>query len=72
MRKHGALSVSKGFVYSGALTGQHVVVAQYESFATYGAGMASMMKDPEYQELVKEAMENFELVDRGIVITEEI
>ena len=72
IRRHGASMVRLGFCYSGAFAGQFVVVADYADWQTYGSGMKTMFEDPEYKGLVAEAMATGELVDRGIVISEEI
>ena len=72
IRRHGASMVRLGFCYSGAFAGQFIVVADYENWETYGSGMKAMVEDPEYKGLVAEAMAKYELVDRGIVISEEI
>ena len=72
LKKHGAVSVRIGYGFSGAFIGQAIGAITFRDWESYGRALQSLTADPDYQRLLAEFGKNFELVDRSIVVGEEL
>ena len=72
LKKHGAVSVWIGYGFAGAYIGQVVAAVTFNDWGSYGRAMQSITADPEYQRLLGEMTKRFEVVDRSIVVGEEV
>jgi uncharacterized protein (DUF1330 family) len=72
MKRHGATNVRLGFCHSGAHTGTISVVINYPDWQTYGKAAQGMYEDKPYQALLTEAMKTGELLDRAIMVMQDL
>jgi len=71
-KKHGATMVHIGTEVVGSNAGEHVAVLTYPDWTTYGAGVQSLLADPDYESFVKGITEaGFVLLGR-IIVTGEV
>jgi len=72
LKKQGASFIRIGFCHSGQFTGQTMVVVNYPDWQTYGRAMEAQMQDPAYQSLYAQVTSKGELLDRTLLVTEEL
>jgi hypothetical protein len=72
LKKHGAVMVRVGYGFAGQFIGQVVAAVTFPDWESYGKGLQSLTADPDYHRLIAEASKTFELVDRSIVVGEEL
>lgn len=71
-KRHGATMVRFGMCYSGPRTGAISVVVNYPDWQTYGKALHALTEDHPYQALLAEVMKAGELLDRSIMVTQEL
>lgn len=72
LKKHGAVSVRIGYGFAGDYMGQVVASITFPDWESYGRALQSLTADPDYHRVLAEAAKTFELLDRSIVVGEEI
>jgi hypothetical protein len=72
LRRHGASAIRIGLCHSGAHTGKVSVVITYPDWQTYGKAAQGMYEDQAYQSLFKEVLKIGELVDRSIMVVQDL
>jgi uncharacterized protein DUF6854 len=72
VKKHGAVSVRIGYGFAGEYMGEVVLAATFPDWESYGRAMQSLTADPEYRRLLTEFTKMYQMVDRSIVIGEEV
>jgi hypothetical protein len=72
IKKHGATSVRFGFCHSGSRTATVSVVNVYPDWQAYGRAAQGMLDDKEFQGLLAEAMKAGEIVDRSLMVMQEL
>jgi hypothetical protein len=72
IKRYGATSVVLGYCHSGAHTGQISLVAIFPDWATYGRAWQGISDDPEYRRLLSESLRVAELMDRSVIVTQEV
>ena len=71
-KRHGATMVRFGTCYSGPRTGAIWLVVSYTDWQTYGRALHALSEDHAYQALLAEVMKVGELLDRSIVVGQEL
>ena len=71
-KRHGATSVQSGTCYSGPDTGQLHSVVTFPDWATFGKFQQGAAADAEFQRLMAEVLKVVELLDRSVIVGEEI
>jgi hypothetical protein len=72
LKKHGAVSVRWGQCHTGEYVGQHFAVVTYPNWETYGKAAQAQSADPDYQRLYAEAINKFELLERFLLVAEDL
>ena len=72
IKRHGATAVRFGFCHSGARTGTISVVITYPDWQSYGKGAQGMYEDSSYQALLTEVSKSGELLDRSIMVMQDL
>jgi hypothetical protein len=72
IKKHGATSVRFGFCHSGSRTGTVSVVNMYPDWQAYGSAAQGMLDDKEFQALLAEAMKVGDIVERSLMVMQEL
>jgi hypothetical protein len=72
LKRHGATSVLFGYCHSGAYTGQISVVSTFRDWAAYGRAAQALLEDTEYQRLFARGVTMVELLDRSLIVTQEL
>ncbi len=71
-KRQGATMVRFGTCYSGPRTGAISVIVTYPDWQTYGKALHALSEDHGYQALLAEVMKVGELLDRSIMVTQEL
>jgi hypothetical protein len=72
LKRHGALSVRVGPIYSGAHAGQTLTAVSFPDWETFGKGQQAMVSDPQLQKPYSEATKILELQERNVILAEDI
>ena len=72
LRRHGASAIRIGLCHSGAHTGKVSVVITYPDWQTYGTAAQALYEDHAYQALLSEVMKTGELLDRSIMVMQDL
>lgn len=72
IKRHGATAVRFGVCHSGAHTGVISVVVTFSNWQSYGSAVQGMYEDHAYQNLLGEAMKTGQLLDRSIMVMQEL
>jgi uncharacterized protein (DUF1330 family) len=72
LKRHGATAVRAGVCHSGARTGTVSVVITYPDWQTYGKAAQALYEDHAYQALLSEVMKTGELLDRSIMVMQDL
>jgi hypothetical protein len=72
LKRHGATSVLFGYCHSGAYTGQISVVSVFPDWTAYGRAAQALLEDAEYQRLLARALTVVDLLDRSLIVTQEL
>jgi hypothetical protein len=72
LKRHGASAIRIGLCHSGGHTGKVSVVITYPDWQTYGKAAQGMYEDQAYQSLFKEVLKIGELVDRSIMVVQDL
>jgi hypothetical protein len=72
LKRHGATGVRAGFCHSGARTGTLTVVTMYPDWQVFGRAVQGMYEDHGYQNLFAEVMKIGELLDRSIMVMQDL
>jgi hypothetical protein len=71
LKRHGAISVRAGRVFSGQYAGQLTVVTTLPDMAAFGRYAQALMADAQWQKFMAETSKVFELQDRSISVSED-
>ena len=72
LKRHGATAVRAGFCHSGAHTGTVTVVTMYPDWQAFGRAVQGMYEDQNYQTLFAEVVKTGELLDRSIMVMQDL
>ena len=72
LKRHGALSMRWGSCHAGAYAGQMFVAIAFPDWAAYGRAMHALSEDAAYQRLYAEALKIGELLERSVLVTQEL
>ena len=72
LKRHGAAAVRFGPCYAGPDAGMLYVAITYADWAAFGRATQAMSADPEWQRLYGEALKIGQLVDRSLVVAEDV
>jgi hypothetical protein len=72
LKRHGATSFRFGPCYAGGDAGKIYVAITYPDWATFGQTQQALATDVEYQRLFSEALKIGEMVDRSIIVAEDL
>jgi Asp-tRNA(Asn)/Glu-tRNA(Gln) amidotransferase A subunit family amidase len=72
LKKQGASSVRVGFCHSGQHTGQTMVVVNYPDWQAYGKAMEAQAQDTAYQGLFAQVLKSGELLDRAVLVMQDL
>jgi hypothetical protein len=72
LKRHGAASFRFGPCYAGGDAGKIYVAITYPDWATFGRAQQALAADVEYQSLFSEALKIGEMLDRSIIVAEEL
>ena len=72
MKRHGATTVRLGLCHSGAHTGTVSVVITYPDWQSYGKAVHGMYEDKAYQSLFAEVLKIGQLLDRSIMVMQDL
>ena len=72
IKQHGATSVLFGICHSGSRTGTVSVANMYPDWQAYGRAAQGMLDDKEFQGLLAEAAKVGEIVERSIMVMQEL
>jgi hypothetical protein len=72
MKTHGAESVRLGRVTTGENVGQTLVIVAYPNWETFGKAMTGQHEDQKYQEHYTAALQAGQLLDRSIIVADEL
>ena len=72
LKRHGATGVRAGFCHSGGRTGSVTMVITYPDWQVFGRAVQGMYEDQGYQALFAEAMKTGELLDRSIMVMQDL
>jgi|GEM_PF-3589093 len=72
LKRHGASTVRVGFCHSGPRTGTITVVTIYPDWQAYGQGVQGLYEDKAYHNLLAEANKAGEMIDRSIMIMQDL
>jgi hypothetical protein len=72
LKRHGATAVRAGFCHAGPRTGTVTVVTIYPDWQVYGRAVQGMYEDQAYQALFAEVMKVGELLDRSIMVMQDL
>jgi hypothetical protein len=71
-KRHGATSVQVGTCYSGPDTGQLYAAVTFSDWATFGRFQQAVAADTEFQRLMTEGLKVVELLERSVIVAEEL
>lgn len=72
LKRHGATGVRVGFCHAGPRTGTMTVVTMFQDWSSYGKGVQGMYDDPAYQHILAEGSKLGELLDRSIMVMQDL
>jgi len=72
VKRHGATAVRFGPCFSGPDAGAIYVAITYPDWAAFGRAQQGMSADPEWRRLYGEALKVGEVLDRSVIVAEEL
>ena len=71
-KRHGATGVRYGYCHSGSRTGSASVVLLFPDWETYGKAAQATAEDKAYQAVLTEASKVGEILDRSIMVLQDL
>jgi hypothetical protein len=72
LKRHGVTAAQMSLCHSGPHTGQIYALVTYPDWTTYGRAQQAFAADAEYQRLAAEIAKSFELLERTIIVAEDV
>lgn len=70
--KHGAEDMQVAQIFTGPNTGQWLVTTRFKSLEAMGALQPKIHSDPKFQAVMKAAMNTGEMLERSILLVEDL